>query len=101
MWYPVGDVGIRGDGVLRVTVTYDAESRIQHIDVRFDASDGRTFDLVDPYDRTRAPHSGVMRYLYPIAELDSLLADSGFVVEEIPHETESYYMLKGEVPGKT
>lgn len=83
------------DGVLEVTHSYDVESRMQHIDVEFSTSDGEVLDLWDPYDPSRAPHSGVMRYLYSSQELGSMLCDAGFRVKELEHfSSREHYLLE-------
>jgi SAM-dependent methyltransferase len=83
------------DGVLKVTDSYDVKSRMQHIDVEFSTADGEVVDLCDPYDPSRAPHSGVMRYLYSSQELGSMLCDAGFRVKELEHfSSREHYLLE-------
>jgi SAM-dependent methyltransferase len=83
------------DGVLKVADSYDVESRMQHIDVQFNTADGDVLDLWDPYDPSRGPHSGVMRYLYSSDELRSMLCDAGFQVKELKHfSSREHYLIE-------
>ncbi len=80
------------DGTLRVSASYDAESRVQAIHPEFHRSDDTVIELHDPY----APpgHRGIRRYIYPLDEAKALLAEAGYEAEEVPHySTPDYHML--------
>jgi SAM-dependent methyltransferase len=82
-------------GTLQYRWTYDAASRLQHIVPAFRMKTGETIELHDPYDSSRPDHRGVLRYLYPRAELRSMLKDGQFRVREIrqPWRSDSYLLL--------
>lgn len=71
------------DGLLRVVVAHDVRQRLQSITPTFHRPDGTVVDLVDPYDASRAPHAGILRYLYSEAELVALLEQAGFDVARV------------------
>jgi SAM-dependent methyltransferase len=86
------------DGLLEYRWTYDSTSRLQHIVPTYHAKTGELIELYDPYDRAKAAHLGVLRYLYPRAELRNLLNQSGFRVREVEsHGREGCFLLVGEL----
>lgn len=79
------------EGVINCRATFDAQTRMQHIDFHFTPTGGDTFGLYDPLleDRT-----GISRYLYPKEELKLALEEAGFHVVDIPHYyPTNYYAL--------
>jgi len=86
------------DGVLEFRSTYDRTSRRLHIEPSFHLPDGEEYILVDPYDETIEAHSGVLRYLYPPAEIEEMLRKTGYTVEILPHPSaDTCYLVRGTV----
>jgi hypothetical protein len=56
---------------------------------------GEIIELHDPYDASKPDHQGVLRYLYPEAELRSILQDSRFEVREVKQWRPGFYLLLG------
>ncbi|MDP7067258.1 MAG: class I SAM-dependent methyltransferase [Acidimicrobiales bacterium] len=78
-------------GRLTMTWNYDPRFRIQSITPRFERDDGTTIELMDPYDPSRGSVEGILRYIYPISELRSMLNEHGLVPEEVEHFSSPNY----------
>ena len=90
---------IFSDGLLSMSWSYDPETRMQSGEPKFHRFDSITIDLVDPYDPSRAEHSGLRRYLYTPTELTCFMNDAGLEVTEAPHfERPHLFLLKGTKP---
>lgn len=79
------------DGVVRADSSFDEATRIQNIQFYFTPKGGEEFGIYDPYDLEMADAPGIIRYLYPRSEINSLLLDAGFTTVEIGHYYEKNY----------
>jgi hypothetical protein len=83
--------------VLECRWAYDPSSRFPSIVPTFHTKAGAVIDLYDPYDPSKPDHLGVLRYIYPKAQLSALLTGSRFNVRELEHYWgEGFYLLVGE-----
>lgn len=88
------------DGLLQIRWTYDPTSRLQSIVPELHTDGGEVVVLDDPYDAEKPPHSGVLRYLYPMGELSEMGASAGFDMREVePPWRDWYYLLAGRKRG--
>ena len=86
------------EGRVTLASTYDAATRLLHLEPTFHAADGTTLELYDPYDLLKPDHTGVLRYVYPEAELRAMLEEAGFAVRQLPHpSSEGHFVLLGRV----
>ena len=78
-------------GVARGVSGFDEVTRIQDIQFYFKLHNEEEFGIYDPYDFSKGDVSGIMRYLYPQAELKGILEEVGFQVQSIEHYYEKNY----------
>ncbi|MGY8679579.1 class I SAM-dependent methyltransferase [Bradyrhizobium sp. UFLA05-153] len=83
------------DGELATSSRVDEASRTQFIDLMFVDNGGDRIVLRDPYDRTRASHTGVERYLYEQNELSSVMSGYGLKTHVYPHQRYGCFMVAG------
>lgn len=94
------------DGVVQWNWSSDPKTRTNVLLPELHRTDGTIVELRDPIDPKRGNHAGLLRYLYPPAELEECLQQAGFVPKRIGHFLEyvfpeadrDRYMLLGELP---
>jgi SAM-dependent methyltransferase len=89
----------KNDGYLLIETRWDAKTGILHLEPLFVSADAELVDLVDPYDKSRNEHSGVLRYLYTPDELTRLVNQAGLYAQQIGHQRKGYYMLAARAAG--
>lgn len=78
--------------------SFDTGTRIQNIQFTFKPNSEEEFGLKDSHNEANGDNPGIIRYLYPKAEIISLLKDIGFSnVKEIEHYyPQNYYSILAE-----
>lgn len=51
--------------------------------------------LFDPFDQTRAEHTGIQRYIYQAEELARVVRSTGLAAEIVPHQRKGYVLAAG------
>lgn len=78
-------------GTARGVSGFDSATRIQDIQFYFKPHGEEEFGIYDPYDIGKGDAPGILRYIYPQAEITQTLESVGFRVREIPHYYEKNY----------
>jgi cyclopropane fatty-acyl-phospholipid synthase-like methyltransferase len=78
-------------GTARGVSGFNEDTRIQDIQFYFKPTGEEEFGIYDPYDLEKGDVSGIMRYLYPKAEIIQILEDIGFKMSEVEHYYEKNY----------
>lgn len=92
-WWPINR------GFLLMDTRWDAKAGVSLIETLFITAEGELINLVDPYDRNRDEHSGVLRYLYTPDELTRLVHHAGLYAQQVPHQRNGYFMLAARAGG--
>ena len=84
-------------GIARGVSGFNEVSRMQDIQFYFKPNDeDDEFGIYDPYDLGKGNVPGIMRYLYPKAEIKNALEAVGFRTQEIGHYYEkNYFSIMG------
>lgn len=78
-------------GLARGVSGFNETTRIQDIQFYFTPKGEEEFGIYDPYDLSKGDVPGIMRYLYPEAELREILEKIGFKTKRIDHYYEKNY----------
>lgn len=79
-------------GTVRGVSGFNEDTRIQDIQFYFKPNDeNEEFGIYDPYDIGKGNAPGIVRYLYPKAEIRSILDCIGFNTQETDHYYEKNY----------
>ncbi len=79
------------NGTARGVSGFNETTRLQDIQFYFKPTGEDEFGIYDPYDIGKGDVSGIMRYIYPKAELQAILEKTGFQTQEINHYYEKNY----------
>jgi SAM-dependent methyltransferase len=88
-WWP------QADGFLLQTTRWDKVSNILQTEPLFISEEGEKIELVDPYDKSRGEHSGILRYIYTPDELVRKVRAAGLGAEAGNHQRPGYFMVVG------
>jgi SAM-dependent methyltransferase len=83
------------DGYLLQDTRWDKGTSTLLIEPVFLGEDGARVLLADPYDQTRAMHTGVQRYVYTPEEVARLVRSAGLHAEVLPHQRKGYALVAG------